>query len=328
MDYLMHVPGLATALTPIVHGEPPEQNARKSNFSALRRISYYVRGRDRDIVGLPVVSGNAVRGMTRRRFIGRTMEILEAYNLDQHVAYWLLAGGATDRESASIGGPEFRKELRQNLPFMDLLGGSLRGCFLAGRLRVGFMIPATQETAEADRDLAELIPAEEKKLLPTIWELNQAISNRPVRLTRYDDGPAAGGEDEAGRESGRMIYAAEAFPANTLFGHYFNLLGDGNELVENALWAFVECWLSRGEVGGWHAKGFGRVEARYWLEGEPLTRAWIKERADRYWKWLEDNKAKVRAYLEELGPRTGRMAKEAADRKARAKAKEAGTEPA
>lgn len=332
---LLHLPGLARAATPIVHGEPPEQTARRTNHTPVRRIPYALA--DGRLVAMPVVSGNAVRGMTRRRFIDRTLATLDAYDvLDRHVAYFLLAGGATGQGTASIGGPEFRKELRENLPFVDLLGGSLRGCFVPGRLRVGFMTPVTKETLETE-PIAAKYGRFDPESLPSYLDFTSVIATRPLRLTRYDEGifrPDEVEEEENGaaeetaaeeageggrarvRQSGRMVYSAEVFPVNTWFVHYFNLVWAPAPTLA-AFWAFVECFLERGEVGGWHAKGCGRVEPRYFdaASGDEVL-GHVKKEAAAYWKYLEENKAAIRSYLEQLGPRVEAMAKEAVEKKA------------
>lgn len=314
------LPGLARALTSIVHGEPPEEGARASNVTSLRRIAYVLSSGT--VADVPAVSGNAIRGLTRRIFIDRTLAALDAYNLlDKHVAYFLLAGGATDPGTASIGGPEFRRELRDNLPFVDLLGGSLRGCFLPGRLRVGFMIPVTRETYESDPIAADY-GAFDSERLPPLLDLNNAISSRTVKLTRYDEGiftpdeevavaevePEAEEGQQAGRRraSGRMIYTGQAIPINNIFTHYFALEWAPEPTV-NAFWAFVDCFVERSEVGGWHAKGCGRVELKYFA---PSTKRditpTIKEKATAYWQYLKKNKETIRNYLAEASPAEGR----------------------
>ncbi|MGB9846186.1 MAG: hypothetical protein ACPLRH_01640 [Desulfotomaculales bacterium] len=324
------LPGLLRAITPIVHGEPPEEGAKPRNITTVRRISYVLPGGG--ISDVPAVSGNAIRGSTRRIFIDRTLAVLDAYNLlDKHVAYFLLAGGATEAGSASIGGPEFRKELRENLPFVDLLGGSLRSCFLPGKLRVGFMIPVVQETLESD-PIAMEYGTFEKERVPSLTNLNNAIANRTLKLTRYDEGIFApdeteeAEETEAGdegeqqarrrRESGRMIYTGETIPINTVFTHYFALEWAPEPTV-NAFWAFVDCFVEKGEVGGWYAKGCGRVKATYFdSETKQDITSTIKDRAAAYWEYLKKNKEAIRNYLAELGPKVERMAKEAAEKKA------------
>ncbi|MGI9951981.1 hypothetical protein V3F56_06410 [Moorellaceae bacterium AZ2] len=332
------LPGLARALTPIVHGEPPEEGARSRNITVVRRITYVLS--DGTISDVPAVSGNGIRGLTRRIFINRTLAALDAYNvLDSHVAYFLLAGGATEAGTASIGGPEFRKELRENLPFVDLLGGSLRGCFLPGKLRTGFMIPVTCETLGSD-PIAASYGSFAPERLPSIIDLNSAIKNRTIKLTRYDEGifkpdeveevevEAETEKEERQRrrrkESGRAIYAGQAIPINTVFTHYFALEWAPEPTV-NAFWAFVDCFVERGEVGGWHAKGCGRVELKYFdsATGQDVTPT-IKEKAAAYWQYLKENKQKVKDYLAGLGPKVQQMAKEATEKKKAAQAAENG----
>lgn len=319
----LFLPGLVRAVTPLVHGEPPEEGAKPTNRIPLRRIPYMLA--TGAVASVPVVSGNAIRGQTRRVFIDRTLAVLDAYNLlDKHVAYFLLAGGATDQGTVAIGGAEFRKELRENLPFVDLLGGTLHGCFLAGRLRVGFMVPVTRETYWCD-PIAREYGRFDLDRLPSLLDLNDAASNKPLRLARYDEGlfteeetTLTTEEENSPKEavrarkrySSRMIYVGEAFPVNTVFTHYFALEWAPPATVA-AFWAFVDCFLERGEVGGWLAKGCGRIETRYFDAATGGSTVNAKKKAAEYWQYLQEHKRQIRAYLEQLGTRLNTMVREA-----------------
>lgn len=141
------------ALEPISHGDIPEQGAEERNFLQLRTVPWPVPAGEEDVefVFIPAVSGNSIRGMTRRKFVGRILRVLgydsRTNPLDAEKAYFLLAGGTLQGSRGGVSGREYA-EVLQAMPFLELLGGSYRGVFFPGALQVGWAWPVTKETRE------------------------------------------------------------------------------------------------------------------------------------------------------------------------------------
>jgi hypothetical protein len=141
------------ALEPIAHGDVPPEGERDSEErkGAVRRLP--VAWRDPEagewkIAWVPAVSGNSIRGMTRRRFAAKFLLAAGIRpgpdsRLDRRVAHLLFAGGSTGK-GESDGGELAPMMLR--IPPMALLGGSLRGAFIPGRLCVGTAWPVCGPT--------------------------------------------------------------------------------------------------------------------------------------------------------------------------------------
>lgn len=142
-------------LEPVTHGAPGREGEDRGNEMPLRRVPVCCRLDDGSIAveEVPAVSGNSIRGSTRRVFVRRILEVLgldgqngQGPRLDRRIAYFLLAGGTTGKgESASCHVLDLVRVYDQ-LPFVELLGGSIRGVFFEGRLMVRFCYPVVRET--------------------------------------------------------------------------------------------------------------------------------------------------------------------------------------
>lgn len=141
------------ALEPIAHGDVPPEGERDSEErkGAVRRLP--VAWRDPEagewrVAWVPAVSGNSLRGMTRRRFAAKFLLAAGIRpgpdsGLDRRVAHLLFAGGSTGK-GESDGGKLAPMMLR--IPPVALLGGSLCGAFVPGRLCVGTAWPVCGPT--------------------------------------------------------------------------------------------------------------------------------------------------------------------------------------
>lgn len=179
------------ALEPIAHGDVPPEGERDSEErkGAVRRLP--VAWRDPEagewrIAWVPAVSGNSIRGMTRRRFAAKFLLAAGIRpgpdsGLDRRVAHLLFAGGSTGK-GESDGGELAAMMLR--IPPVALLGGSLCGAFVPGRLCVGTAWPVcgpTMRLFAGSPFLPELGRGGMAELAEAAWE-----RSRSERLTaRY-----------------------------------------------------------------------------------------------------------------------------------------------
>lgn len=289
----VRVVGLVKALQPILHGAPPAQGEKKSNHLENRKMKFVVAGGEK-IVDVPVVSGNSIRGLTRQRFIMETMKKLDVVGkLAPDIAYFLIAGGASDAGWKLVSGPDFRNELRKKLPFIDLLGGSLYGCFIPGLLRVDFMVPLTKETFEAADSYIQNDFGIQGSDLLSVGEFTYATNNNIIRLSRTDS-------DGVRDESGKALYSGNPIPQGALLSHGF-LLEWAPKETELAFWAYVDVFMEYSHVGGWLAKGLGKIETIYReVLDDGSTRPVIRESNERvaaYWESLDNNKEEIADYL-------------------------------
>lgn len=313
--------GLLLSQEPIVHGEIPEFGIRRKKGAPLtfnrRSIAYLDTAGDTQkykICKIPAITGNSNRGQTRRPFILKTLQTLEIPQKSIHpeILHFLAAGGGTGKDdTAGADQFKFKQEIREILPFVNLLGGALRGMFLKGMLRVGFTYPIVEETrwmihntpfADNFTDTTLLLANELNERLDILRLTKRKVDDDFLVYSESEDIPDqeeannnGGGdeEEEINREKG-AIYSAEALPAGVPLFTYFELRHKNNDLMNSALHAFVQTFAEMGTLGGYVAKGCGKVTAEFKnLDGEKFN----SEKAEEYWQYLRDNKEKINNYL-------------------------------
>jgi len=138
-----HIVGLWTLASSMLHGGDEMLGTTK----LFRTKGFLYDGRK---IQLPMVSGNAVRGLWRRSC---ALAFLDAYleaggePLSMSAFYYLTSGGAlkkgTDSGALDLAGAG---ELRRLIPFVGLFGGAGLGRIQPGKLYVDEAIPVCVET--------------------------------------------------------------------------------------------------------------------------------------------------------------------------------------
>jgi hypothetical protein len=255
--------GTAKALSSIAHG-----GETLGTVTHLRRESFLLP--DGRVEQVPVISGNAWRGLLRDVGAELVWEALGCPELPLPVVATLWSGGAlqkTSREEMLSGARLAR--LRALVPQLMVLGGVGGGRIIEGALSVGKLVPICQETAHA-------VPARyAQPPLPRLVDLVQ-----DEEYSRVDDtarpgvaGQAAAAaeqatddqdDDQDQREPGGLLmrYGVETLAAGTRL-HVWLALRDATA----AQHAFVADLLARwagpdgtaGHVGGRGRIGHGRL---------------------------------------------------------------------
>jgi hypothetical protein len=304
------ISGVIIPTAPVVHGDPGAKKGddRNSNHTPGRRIPVFLHCQSggkstvkhgyRDV---NVVSGNGIRGLGRRLFARFTLETLGVApgELPKEVVMLLFVGGATGAKyKLDKIAEKTILEVRQNLPFIDLLGGTIHGHFISGVLKVGFAVPYLKETAWMNTSPYKLDNP------PTYTEFESQVT-RKVEYAQHHPEIVFDEETDDGREA-RMIYTAEVIPAGTHLLHTYTAV----PLSENtalAMDAFIALLCSAGYMGGWSRAGHGAFIAHYYDEstGEEY-RPSVKPYAD----FLKSNADKIIRELKELPKKFPAMLKE------------------
>lgn len=286
MSSSYRIEGAATLLSSLVHG-----GEHAGTVGYLRREK--IIGPDGAPVEVPVVSGNALRGLLRDHAAEVFHDALGRPELPVQVFHLLWSGGALAKAGAGhVLGARQLAEVRRLIPVVSLFGGSGAGKIIEGKLRVGKLVPICAETAH-------IVPAD---LLPTeprsVWEMLQI-----EEFTRRDDakrdqlhhaiegfGPreleastsgtllevaehAPAVEDEVDGPAQQMRYGMETLAAGARLHWWVTLRGVTD--VERALFAAaVDRWLaSGGAIGGRAATGHGRLrlDVHQWQHQTPVS---------------------------------------------------------
>lgn len=256
-----------TFTAPMHHGAD-DKDGNVSRFRTERRYSPLL-GR---FVETPIYAGNAFRGQCRDLV---ALDLFERVGLRPNEAapVWahsLFSGGSIESGSASNGSnAAFRRELRELLPVVDLLGGVYNNEPMDGVLRASDALPICRETADAVAwravpDIAAQGHAaveEWSHRLPWAEDLYEAR-----QLTRHAHRDLDG-------DGGQMLVRTQVIKAGVQWVHSVSLAAKDrllSPLTASALAHTLDLFVRSGAVGAGNARGLGSfVTDGYGAVGDP-----------------------------------------------------------
>lgn len=298
--------GTATALSSLVHGEIMAENYEKGNTTTFRRESMIGRFEtDRDwkesVLNVPVISGNAVRGVGRRLLFDHTFAVLDVQigelfsspKIARQVQNSLRAGGVISKgTSVEDVAPDQYFRLLNEVAFIDMLGMVFQGHHFEGAAKIGGLVPYINEI----KHLYQYSFSE---------EYCQQIANRSIdfeslcngmKTTRYMKKKEIGGIAEDGdveKDKEAMIYGIEYLPAGTV------LATDGRITSKNdcTILAFLSLYallIEKSIIGGMSSKGHGFVHFElFYRENEEVKAFDTAEILKQYDTYLLNSKEQM-----------------------------------
>lgn len=249
--------GTATAMSSVVHGE-----------QALGTVTYLRRERfimpDGTVEEIPVVSGNAWRGLLRRTAADLWWDAVGRPKMTLAVAHAIWSGGALAKSTGTALTGSRLLRVRQACPPVGLFGAAGGGRIVDGCVQVGKMIPVCQETAHV---LPEKFRDEDR--LPSVWDLTQVEEYSKIARE-----PALAGPGEADEPIPPARFGVETFLAGTRF--YIWLAASWMSGEEQALLLeTLDTFTAAAHVGGMGRAGHGRLRLDLALTSgsvpDPLT---------------------------------------------------------
>ncbi len=277
--------GTMTALTSISHiGDSHGINSK------LRREK--VIQPDGSVEEVPIISGNAMRGILRDRGMlhmlkqlgyGVNDETGEVRGLSLAAFYFLFSGGSlTTKSGRGLDVDEARK-WRELIPLVSIFGGAMGNQIMPGKAKIGKAIPICAETAH-------IIPERFLGNIDSIWELcqeetytrrddekndnlRQLIAPEVRGLLEADASAKrakAGTKDDVESETGQkqqMRYYVETLAAGTrLFWECS--LDDVTDLEREAFFITLVEFSKFPYIGGKSGVGHGKVSIKFdnWIE--------------------------------------------------------------
>lgn len=293
------ISGVIVPTAPVVHGDPgaKKDDERNRNHTPGRRIPVFLhyQSGDKSVVkhgyrDINVISGNGIRGFGRRLFARFTLETLgiSQESLPKDVVMLLFVGGATGAKyELDRVAEKTILEVRRELPFIDLLGGTIHGHFISGVLKVGYAIPYLKETAWMNTSPYRLDN-------PPAYTEFEAQLIRKIEYAKHQ--PEIVFDEETDDDSdSRMIYTAEAIPAGTHLLHSYAAMPLEDNTAK-AMDAFIALVNTAGHIGGWSRAGHGAFIAHYY----DVTGKKYEPSVEPYVEYLTKNKEKIAAALREL----------------------------
>ena len=265
--------GIITALTPIFHGG----DEKTGSTPVLRTI--YVSTDKYGIIPIPYISGNSIRGRLRRLIIDDLLHSVgyELNNVKLH--HVLYSGGILESGSETYAAIDLdlRRQVRNTLPPIALLGCAIGNQMIPGILQVAHMFPFCAEYA---------------MYLPKKWQ-NHPNTRESVRIytdesfiTRRDELRQERKEDE---QAVQMKVNYECFIPGTKFYHQF-ILRMPTDIEKSCLGRMIALWNENPTIGGRSSSGDGRLRLEY--DNLPA--------AEQYVEWVNKNAEQITAMLTTL----------------------------
>ena len=270
--------GTIELLTPLHHGG----DEKTGSTPTLRTIVHWDPERGTH-VRLPILSGNAIRGLCRRLMVRDFLREM-GYELEsRRLWHFLMSGGTLESTNESSGTVDlrFRRQLRDTIPLVGLFGGSIGNQIIDGVLQVGHGLPVC---AEYRHYLRSELESDKRASVSVRTFVDTSFATRRDDLReRADDDPAV-----------QMKVDFECLIPGTLLQHEFRLL-NASDLERAAFGHMVRLWQGYGAVAAKASSGYGRIVAQY--DGLPSPNAYLR--------YLVDCKREVREFLDELSERLG-----------------------
>lgn len=275
----LRIEGVATLLSSLSHG-----GEHAGTVGYLRREK--IVQPDGSVVEVPVVSGNALRGILRDYAAEVFWAALGRPELPAPVFHLLWSGGSLAKAgSGHVLGARQLADVRRLIPVVSLFGGSGAGKIIEGKMRAGKLVPVCAETAHlmpegisGDRSVWDMLQIEEftrrddakrDRLHVAIAGMTTPAAIEPgTLLTVEPHAPAVEATDGPAQQ---MRYGVETLAAGARLHWWMTLHGVTD--VESALLAqAIEAW-SRGgaHIGGRSATGHGRLrlDVQTWQAASP-----------------------------------------------------------
>lgn len=248
------------ALSPISHGS--FANGKDTgNLMEFRQME--VVNNDGEIVSIPTISGNSIRGVMRRAL---TREYLKKLGFRSDRLYFLMAnGGALSKSLDSYIRPERVAHVRRLFPILSAFGSAMYTYMLPGQVDMSFAMLQCEELGTGLISAGSL--------------LTEISGSRHLERAECDYPEGAK----------PMPFVVECVMQGSIFDCSFSFLDSATELdlatVHHGLNLITN-------LGGKHAEGFGHVELSQKFEDQPYL-DWLAGIDDPY-------REEVKAWEKEL----------------------------
>lgn len=272
--------GIVTALSSVFHGGGQSFGVN----SKLRREKFVQP--DRSVEEVPVISGNAIRGVLRDRGMMQMCRMLgygepteeggPPPGLSLPAFYFLFSGGSLTKVAGRGLDIDAARELRELIPLVSVFGGAMGNQIMPGKIKVDKMIPICLETShllpadcisavsiweylqeemytrkddEKDENKRRLIDGQVRALLEADARAKREASSQPVI------------QDNTGQNQ-QMMYYVETFAAGTQF--YWSVVLD--DVTDIELEAFAACLLEFSRlpyIGAKSNVGLGKISIKF-----------------------------------------------------------------
>ena len=286
----LSIKGNLTALAPIHHGANEVTGTTKLILTLPNVIRNHETGKT-EIDNIPAIHGNAIRGYLRRLIMQDMLDLLD-YKLDSKKVYhFLFTGGileSLDNKDKGAINLSLKKEMRDNLPPISLLGSALGNQMIQGKLKVGIANIVCSETLHFIED-HEGVAFSSYNLQS--HDFGTRLDSLKLDTNNIADKPEEKDEKDKDEQHTQMKYEFETLIRGTKFTHEF-ILEDCDPVEKACFIRMLGLWNERPYLGGKSGTGYGKVALDY-----PTT----KEMSDAdYLDFINDNKEQITDLLDSM----------------------------
>lgn len=277
--------GEATAISQIHTGG----DASTGNKQLLRKEMVRIPEEDR-FEKVPFVAGNSVRGHLRRLLAEDLIDRLDYTITDERLFHLLRAGGVLEKDGKAAIDVGLRREIREALPTMDLLGGSTGNQMFGGTVDVHHL---TLVCAENNWRTAAQSPNRWSRYVESMHQtrMHDEPDDTGMDVDFGFDFDADGDAEEDRPGSQQMIYKFDTIVPGARFEHSVQFESYATELARATMCHGLRLWQDEGTIGGMAASGLGRIDIEYDAD---------LSRGDQYVEYVEEHGDEIIEALDTL----------------------------
>jgi hypothetical protein len=216
---------------------------------------------------VPTIPGNSIRGRMRDQLMAYVTKIVfenaDPHQIYEPKAYHTLFSGGMLTKSTGFVDIATKRELREKLPFLSILGAMIGNEDLPGKINVNFAHLHCMENGQNDR--------------PAISYLKEYFM---TRVDDYEGAITPEWQAELGGSHVQMFYSILAMEAGCLFNwsvDHFYL----NEVETAFLHLMLTLFAEDGKIGGMSRAGFGKINVCYDQQLDPtLANSFLTNQRD------------------------------------------------
>lgn len=221
-------------LSSLVHTE--DTNSNMANIFREKIL------KDKEILEVPAVHGNSIRGLLRDLGAKHLLQQLETQpnSLKTNVFHILFSGGALEKSDTTID-IEKKKELREMLPFLSIFGSAIGNEMIQGKLIISSAYPKCLELETGSMSYNDMVSI--------------------IRYTRQDDTKKITGEKytKNTEEKQQMFYDIEVLNLGVEL-NWEIILDSDNEIEISCLETILKELENKPYLGGASRVGHGKID--------------------------------------------------------------------
>lgn len=305
--------GIVTALSSITHNGGDIQG----NMARLRREKFVLP--NGKIAEVPIISGNAIRGILRDAGMYHMLSKLgygitddgKITGLPLKAFYFLFSGGSLTSGGGDKLSIDSYRKLKTTIPLIALFGGAAGNSIMPGKMNIGKMYPIAKETKH-------LIPSKfHTENMLSVWDLCQietytrrddAKNDRLLTMLQRKTLTVTNFEETIEEQSAKqqMIYNIETIAAGAQFFWQITL-HDVTDLEFEAFLTVLIYYSKTPIIGGKSGTGLGQIKINFdkWIEID--SNAHIKgneidmQLLSKYENHLTERAEDIRKLINDLG---------------------------